>query len=1310
MNNVLLWIGGLLVALLCALFAVPHFIDWTSYRGVFEEEASRVLGREVRVAGAVNLRLLPTPYVRFEKVRLSDAAGQTGEPFFRADDFTLWLAPGPLLKGAIEAREIELRRPTLKLRLNAAGGGNWQTLSIARGLLPFVPSDVALQSVLITDGTISVDGADGRELLRLGAISGELSVAALEGPFRFKGAADWSGVRHDLRLATTPFEADGALRLKTQVAVPSTGNSYTFDGRIADLSGKVKLDGQIVGQLSFVPAAIGLPTAEAAAVSAARTLIPVDLRAAVAADAGGASLTDIALAFEHDGKPQLVAGMAQIAWQGDVTFKSEFNARWIDLDQLLAAKGGPKPLDALRRLATALPQILPRVGRGQASVSVDQVTLGAESLGDVRLQVERDDTSLRVAEFRINLPGGTRATLAGSLPGGDAFDGEVSLRGANLSRLLNWAGYGAAAADSRTEGAFSLKSKIAFDQHSIAAKDGTASLGNAMLTGGMSYKWADRPRFDIVLEGDEIDLGLVSPRALDLLSHARQLTGSEPASTGPDTAADAVAAVRLVIDPRRQDATLRIRAGRLLDADRDLRDVDVDVAVLSGRLTLRRARFSSGTGLEFDAEGEIADIGTRPIGSLRGTVGAADGAAIAELLELFDQLEDGTTAKRLRALAPARVAWTAKFGDARQSANGSQPVATEFWLDGAALGRRLTAVVRLDNGIRDWRQGNLQLNATIERPDWNRLWRLLATDAAAASARTATAAPATARRRLQFRLSGRPDQLLSTYLKLEDEAFDASIAGRVTLGADAITAADGELQLRTSDAAQALATLGLAAHNLPGIAIEGAADLSFTDKLWKITPSALEVAGAIVGGEVTLARVKDKDRQRLEGRLTVSQASIPRLLDLLVDASAKAAKEPQPQVWQSAAFDLSLLEQIEGRLRMEVAELSLSPDLGLAKGVVEAEFAPGKVDILALEGELLGSRLSSRWTLEKAAAGASLVGTLKAGGLRLDALAPAPNRAGRRLSGTASVTASVSGRGLSPRGLLSALAGKGEIEVGNGGAGALAPLLLRRLSDEIISGAREPTVEAVEQAMLAKLTSTAAEAGLAIGDRKLQFDVADGAVKVRPFVIDTPDGRASNRTTIDLAALMIDSEWKIEQRVAQLSPASQSAKSLGPLPPVTVVFVGPVAALGRLDPVVSVDALVRELAVRRMERDVDELERLRRLDEGRVKAEAERRKAEEEAARAAAAAAAPPVPGAQMPTELPSPPQPGAGQLTPQGASAEPGGVSVPVIEIPPLMVPEQRRRTSSGVTTEPRQIPSSQQLKNQQAQDVFRKREIGGN
>ena len=61
--------------MLAALFAVPYFVDWNGYRGVFEEEATRILGREVRVGGDVNVRLLPAPYFRFEKLRIADTTG-----------------------------------------------------------------------------------------------------------------------------------------------------------------------------------------------------------------------------------------------------------------------------------------------------------------------------------------------------------------------------------------------------------------------------------------------------------------------------------------------------------------------------------------------------------------------------------------------------------------------------------------------------------------------------------------------------------------------------------------------------------------------------------------------------------------------------------------------------------------------------------------------------------------------------------------------------------------------------------------------------------------------------------------------------------------------------------------------------------------------------------------------------------------------------------------------------------------------------------------------------------------------------------
>jgi uncharacterized protein involved in outer membrane biogenesis len=55
---------GLAIAFIIALIAAlvgPYFIDWSQFRPQFETEASRVIGTQVRVGGALDARLLPTP-------------------------------------------------------------------------------------------------------------------------------------------------------------------------------------------------------------------------------------------------------------------------------------------------------------------------------------------------------------------------------------------------------------------------------------------------------------------------------------------------------------------------------------------------------------------------------------------------------------------------------------------------------------------------------------------------------------------------------------------------------------------------------------------------------------------------------------------------------------------------------------------------------------------------------------------------------------------------------------------------------------------------------------------------------------------------------------------------------------------------------------------------------------------------------------------------------------------------------------------------------------------------------------------------
>ena len=237
---------------------MPYVVDWNAYRGVFEEEASRVLGRDVRVGGKVNLRLLPAPYVRFEKVRVSDTDAVLGEPFFRAESFTLWLSAMPLLRGAIEANEIELDRPVLRLSIDAAGNGNWQSLPRAGGVSPLhaerrrSAADQGAQRhrVAAVSRSRRTLRADRHRWRSVGDVVGRAIPFSRTGGVEHHRAPSFAWPSH------RP-ETDGRLRFRAVVRVPESNNSYTFDGGLSEVTTRAKLDGTLTARLPI--AAIATP-------------------------------------------------------------------------------------------------------------------------------------------------------------------------------------------------------------------------------------------------------------------------------------------------------------------------------------------------------------------------------------------------------------------------------------------------------------------------------------------------------------------------------------------------------------------------------------------------------------------------------------------------------------------------------------------------------------------------------------------------------------------------------------------------------------------------------------------------------------------------------------------------------------------------------------------------------------------------------------------------------------------------------------------------------------------------------------------
>lgn len=145
MNSFLLALTAFLILVLSALFAAPLVIDWNDYRPVFETQATKLLGRQVKVGGEVHLVLLPAPELRFDDIKVADQQGRLDRPFLEARSVEAWLNIGALMSGGMEAKQISIVDPVLRLDVKGDGTGNWSDVGRRGVALPFAPKDVMLE-------------------------------------------------------------------------------------------------------------------------------------------------------------------------------------------------------------------------------------------------------------------------------------------------------------------------------------------------------------------------------------------------------------------------------------------------------------------------------------------------------------------------------------------------------------------------------------------------------------------------------------------------------------------------------------------------------------------------------------------------------------------------------------------------------------------------------------------------------------------------------------------------------------------------------------------------------------------------------------------------------------------------------------------------------------------------------------------------------------------------------------------------------------------------------------------------------------
>ena len=890
MSNFLVAVAVFMITVLAALFAIPYFVDWNGYRGVFEEEASRLLGREVRVGGAVNLHLLPTPYFRFEKVRIADASINLQEPFFRTESVTIKLSVPPLLRGAVEANEIELRRPVLRLAVDDKDRWNWQSFAQALANASYLPSNVVLTSLKVTDGVLALHGPDGAERTRFEALNADISAPALDGPYRLRGSYGRPGAERDIRINTARPEADGSVRLKGFLRASDSGFSYTLEARLIDLMAKPRVEGEFNAHLPFAklwPTQARAKTAPTGT-AGANAEAAFELKAQLKADAAGLALSDLSLSFEQDGRPQIITGDLKAGWRNALTVEISLASRWLDLDRLAGVGEGGLPLDSALPFVHRIQDLLPADGRSRAKLAVDQANVGREALSGLRLSMVRNGDQIEIEELRAGLPGGARAELSGRITGATrepVFTGNLALRGNSLARFASWASGGAIGADARHDGAFGLRTQLSIEPGKASLRNMAGDVSGTALYGSGTYRWEGTREVALELEGPQLDVRALVPAGAglgDIMGLIVHGSAAVQGSPGKSTVAKSGQA------QTQTDVLVRVSTGQLLTATGSYRDVTLEIELKRGTLRVPLLRVAGDDGLTLELEGEVADAATHPKGSLRATASADNGRAVLKLADLIGVPESlRPREERLNALTPLRLAGSMGFGAGQQNS-------LDLTVAGEANGGPLNLSGRFDGGPAGWRSGPADVTLSIENPDATQIAGLLAPGGASVT-RSETQQPG----RILVKAGGVPSDGMVTIASLEAGETLATFRGRVVSAESGQTIA-GDIAIKGADGTRLAALAGLSPPLQPGggLPISGTMRLTSGGGKLDVERMALRIAGVDVRGRLSLS--PDGAKRNVTARLDVDTLSTG---DLWAPSSISgwAPSRRQPRVsWRAA--------------------------------------------------------------------------------------------------------------------------------------------------------------------------------------------------------------------------------------------------------------------------------------------------------------------------------------------------------------------------------------------------------------------------
>lgn len=262
MKKLLIGLVALVVILVVVVLVLPSLVPKETLRAQIENQMESATGREVTIAGDVDVSIIPSVELTLEQVTIANAPGAADANMIELGALRLKVALFPLLGGELAVDEFVLDTPTIRLEVDAAGKPNWEFETAEAGASDGTSdsgsggsgggagflNEVRLGDVAITNGTVIYADRQAGTEERLDDVNVRLSLPNLDSPFNLDGGITWHGEAIDLTVdIARPHALLDNQNTDLTAKVDTKHLTLSFDGQATGgtpmrIEGKTELD------------------------------------------------------------------------------------------------------------------------------------------------------------------------------------------------------------------------------------------------------------------------------------------------------------------------------------------------------------------------------------------------------------------------------------------------------------------------------------------------------------------------------------------------------------------------------------------------------------------------------------------------------------------------------------------------------------------------------------------------------------------------------------------------------------------------------------------------------------------------------------------------------------------------------------------------------------------------------------------------------------------------------------------------------------------------------------------------------------